>query len=239
MGWDWTGWDWKWLIVFFVAGTLIWEIEKLKKYIHIDDLTPKRKWKKRFDGPKVLPKHKPDEVSEYASEADRRFYRDFAPVADYLNNTYEDGPWGFQNNGKLETSLGSSVEREIEIWYNQNITGWIKVSCIDYGHERYSQSIRVELNLINARIYEGFEVMGLAMTIAQVVIGTAEESQEAKASIQNAMIAAMWQIGPDVFGNPEIEFSATGKAEWFLSLERDTWKKAMAQRNAETRADAH
>ena len=204
-------------------------------------MTPTRKWKKRFNGPKLIPKHKPDEVSEYASESDSRFYRDFAPVADYLNNIYLDEPWTFQNNGELETSFGFSdgVERNIDIWYNQQFTGEIKVSCIDYGHERYSQPIRVDLNLINARIYEGFEVMGLAMTIAQVVIGTAEERQEAKASIQNAMIAAMWQIGPDVFGNPEIEFSATGKAEWFLSLERDTWKKAMARKDAETRADTH
>lgn len=216
--------DWNWSNVFLAGmGAVVFfgvlrEIEKLKKHLHTEDLTPTRKWKKAISGPRYVPKHKPDQVSEYADEDDRRFYRDFAPVADYLNHVYEDSPWSFENTGRLESKgFETNAEREIEIRYNQQKTGWIKLSSIDYGHERFGD-ISAELSLINGRTFGGYEVYRLAQTIGRIVTDTPDERRENKTNTMAAMINVMWQVGEEAIGNPEIELSFEGKAEWYLTV---------------------
>ena len=214
--------DWNWyqtvavIALIFSAGTA-WELAKLRKHLHMEDLTPTRKWKKAISGPRYLPKHKPDQVSEYADEDDRRFYRDFAPVADYLNHVYEDSPWSFENSGRLETRVFEASEREIEIRYNQQKTGWIKLSSIHYGDEHFGD-INAEFSLINGRTFGGNEVFGLAQTIGRIVTDTPDERRKNKTNTMAAMINVMWQVGEESIGNPEIELSFEGKAEWYLTV---------------------
>ena len=64
--------DWDWNKVFLAGMGAVaffgvwWEIEKIKKHLHMEDLTPTRNGKKAISGPRYVPKHKPDQVSEYA-----------------------------------------------------------------------------------------------------------------------------------------------------------------------------
>lgn len=213
-------WDWDNVFLASMAAVVFFgvlrEIEKLKKHVHIEDLTPTKKWKKAISGPRYIPRHKPDQVSEYADEHERRFYRDFAPVADYLNRVYEDRPWSFENTGRLESKgFDTNAEREIEIRYNQQKTGTIKLSCIEYGHERFGD-IRADLSLLNGRTFGAYEVLGLAQTIGQIVTDTPDERSKSQTNVMFAMINAMWQVGDEAIGNPEVELSFEGKADWYL-----------------------
>ncbi|HUQ36939.1 MAG TPA: hypothetical protein VM144_11245 [Aestuariivirga sp.] len=186
------------------------------QHLNIDHLAPRRSWQKRVRGLRHKPKHKPDQVPIHADVDDRRFYTDLYPVADYLNQVYGDSPWSFENNGRLNCKgFDSNAEREIEVWYNQQKTGKIKLSCISYGHERYG-GITAQLHLTNGRLFAGNEVVGLAQTVGQIVTGTPEEDRAIKASILTAMVDAMWQQGDEANVNPELELSFEGKAGWYL-----------------------
>ncbi|HUQ35199.1 MAG TPA: hypothetical protein VM144_02360 [Aestuariivirga sp.] len=214
--------DWNWyetaaVVALIISIATAWEVARLRKHMHLEDLLPTRKWTKAITGPRYVPKHQPDQVSEYADEDDRRFYRDFAPVADYLNLVYGDSPWSFENTGRLESKgFETDAEREIEIRYNQQKTGTIKLSCGQYGNERFGD-IRADLNLLNGRTFGGYEVLGLAQTIGQIVTSTPDERRENKTNTALAMINSMWQVGEETTGNPEVELSFEGKASWYLS----------------------
>jgi hypothetical protein len=214
--------DWDWyktiaVLAFTISAATAWEVARLRKHVHIEDWTPTRKWNKAISGPKHVPSHKQDQVSEAADEDACRFYRDFSHVADLLNLWHEDSPWSFENTGKLENQYGElGAEREIEIRYNQQKTGTIKLTCIHYGHESFGE-IRAQLDLISGRFFEGFDVVGLATSLASIVDGTEEAIREAKTGMMMAMINAMWEVGEEAFGNPSLEFVTQGKAEWYLN----------------------
>lgn len=225
--------DWDWyqtisVIALILSAGTAWELAKLRKHLHTEDFTRTRKWKRAISGPRYVPKHKPDKVSEYAKEHERRFYRDFAPVADLLNKWHEETPWSFENTGRLKTEPSEfGAEREIEIRYNQQKTGVIELSCSRYGgvsghgvlddilREQVGK-VRAHLDLVNGRCFEGFDVLGLASSLADIVADTPEAKQDANSAMMVRMINAMWQVGEEAFGNPSLEFWVDGNAEWYL-----------------------
>lgn len=213
--------QWLSILTFLLLVTTNFNLEKLKRHIGYAELQPSRKWKKATTAPKLKQKHVSDTVDmKYASTSDHLFYRDFASVADVLNQWFKDEPWSFQNTGRLEISGHGSekgVEREIRIFYNQQPTGTIDVSCIDYGNANYSDKIYIELNLVNSRTFRGDEVCHLASNCAEIVLDTQEQLQLARIGITSQMVNVAWQVGPEAFGNPEIEFQFSGNASWFLS----------------------
>jgi len=214
--------DWNWYqtlagIAFVLAAIAVWEVLKLRKHLHMEDLTPTRKWTKAINGPRYVPKHKPDQVPEHADEDDWRFYRDFSHVADYLNELYKSEPWSFENTGRLDIAgYGSEygTEREILIRFNQQKTGTITLSCIHYRRDD-PFDIRAKLDLINGRIFNGYDVFHLAQSIGSIVTDEGK-FQEYTANIRTAMIDAMWQVGEGAHGNPAMEITFRGKAEWYL-----------------------
>jgi hypothetical protein len=199
------------VIALTLSVGLLWEVQKIRKHIHLDDMTPTRKWKKRIEGKRYVPKHIPDQVPSGAGKRDIAFYRDTVGITKYLNAIYSETPWAFQDAGKLDGGLGSEkgAERTIEVWHNQIKTAWICLSSIDYG-DRESSYVSAELDLINGRIFDGHEIHGLAHTVASLVCTTTDERQAAETSIHRTMIDAMWQVGGK-FGNPSTEFLFRGR----------------------------
>lgn len=218
---DWNWYQWLSILTFVLLVATIFNIEKMKRHIGFAELQPSRKWKKAITAPKSKPKHVSDIVDmQYASASDQLFYRDFASVADVLNQWFKDEPWSFQNTGRLEISGHGSengVEREIRVFYNQQPTGTIELSCINYGNALYSDKIYIELNLVNSRTFAGNEVYHLALSCAEIVSDSQEQLQLARTGITSQMINVTWQVGKEAFGNPEIEFQFSGNARWFLS----------------------
>lgn len=216
---DWAG-NWYQMVAvytFILSAGVAWEVLRLKKHLHMEGLMPTKKWKKAVRGPKYVPNHKPIQMSEYGDEDDLRFYRDFSRVADYLNELYNDEPWSFENTGRGDiANYGSEngTEFEIQIRYNQQITGEIRMSCIHYLADR-PHNIRVELNLTNSRIFNSYRVFGLAKSVSEVV-SDEERFQETEIKILAAMNECVWQIGEEANGNPDLEISFRGRAEWFL-----------------------
>ncbi len=212
------------ILALLFSVVLFWELSKLRKFLHWDDLTPHRKWRKAINGSRYVPKHKIDKLSGYETDHDKRFLNDFAKVSDLLNIWNPDSPWSFENNGQIDSGLGSQngTEREIEIRYNQQKTGVITLSCIDCAKAYTAQEvgrtgkIRMHLELINARHFEGYEVFHLANSLWAIVDGEPETRQTVNSEIMMAMINACWQVGEKVFGNPPLDLSIFGNAHWYL-----------------------
>ncbi len=223
--------DWNWYhlaanLALALSVSSIWGLIKVWKHLRMEDLIPTRKWKKAINGPRYLPKHKPDKLSGNEEGYEIQFFKDFSKVADLLNTWYADSPWSFENNGWLDSGYGSEsgAAREIEIRYNQQKTGVIKLSCINY-EKGYSPAnrdlssaykINGHLELINARHFEGYEVFHLATSLGNILDGEPGSSQKVKSEMMMAMIHTSWQIGEEVFGNPPLEISISGNAQWYL-----------------------
>ena len=139
-----------------------------------------------------------------------------------MNSIYGSTPWSFENTGTLEIGFGSEfgASREIVLRYNQQITGFIKLASIDYGREDYDLS--VHFDLLNGRTFGGLEVFRLARSLAEVVYDSNDEMQNTDNNINILLMMtdAMWQVGEEVHGNPEVKFVFKGKAGWYL---RSAW----------------
>ena len=219
-------WDWNQslsVMAILLAGGSIWEAMRIKKHFHLDDLTPTRKWKKAFVGTRRTPSNRPDRIPIGAAKDDVLFYRDFAGAVDFQNEIYAETPWSFEDAGELYGGAGSEfgAERNIEIWYNQVKSAWVRLSCFRYSKGDEGLDVRINLEPINARMFEGNEISGLASTIAELVINSQEDRLRATDKIQSTMINNMWQLGHGSPGNPPIEFRFSGKpGKWYLSRQR-------------------
>jgi hypothetical protein len=202
-----------------ISGGLLLEVARIRKHLHLNDWTPTKKWLKGFKGPRHVPQHKPDKVSQYADEHDLRFYRDTAGIADWLNDLYADTPWSFENTGELDCALSGTSEREIHGWYNEVQTCWLTVSTRSYKPDRNRQ-VTVEFELINGRAYPGLDVAVLCMEMAGLLGRNADHLRDARDQVQTVMLAAMWQLGGD-FGNEPINVRFSGElAEHIINWER-------------------
>lgn len=212
------GWqNWIGTIVAMAAVYAAVEVMRLKKHIRIDDYTPTRKWKKAVSGPRYVPKHLPDEVPEHASEADWQFYQDFARVADFLNSLHKEEPWSFQDTGRLGGGYGEEAERNIEIRYNQQLTGWVGLTSVSYGEDSVLGNVQLRLHLMNARVFRAEDIFGMAQSLAQVVCDTPQEILDSKQQAVQQMVKAMWQVGEEAEANPELWLFFSGTGKWYFS----------------------
>lgn len=209
------------LAVAVITIALLREIWVIRKHLNLDDWTPTRKWKKQFDGSRRVPKHQPDRIPQNANANERNFFRDTSMIVHWLNDAYTDTPWSFESTGELLMSYetDNGAEREIVLWYNEVKTGWISFSS--WGVK--NSSVHVKLSLINARIYPGIEVFGIATSLAQLVSETPAALHEARDQIQTVMIDSMWQKNRD-FGNPELKFRFTGQLKDHILPSSSYWQ---------------
>jgi hypothetical protein len=217
-------WDWQEILVALaiaLAAGALWEISKLKEFVHIAEFSETRKWRKSVIGPRHVPRHKPDQVPQNSTNDDRLFFQEFEKVSDRLNRIYEDEPWSFENTGRLKaTGFDEFAEREILVRYNNQNTGSIKVRAISYREAGLEQQFKFELELINARWFSADQVFGLAYSVGTLVAGTADEVKGVEQVVSQAMIRTMWQVGDLAIGNPSLEVEFSGSASKFLEWSR-------------------
>src|SRR5689334_6923852 len=102
MDW-WWGMDWWWQFIggaiIGLAAWLTWEVLRLRRLMHVDDLTKSAHWKKAIKGTRYTPAKPKDVIPEWAKQNELRFYREFQNVAGFLNQEYGQDPWSFQDSG--------------------------------------------------------------------------------------------------------------------------------------------
>ncbi len=211
--------DWSLRIAVFALILAIfatWRAEELARFFHVADNKPNKFWKKKISAKKHFVSHRPDDktVLAHADDRDLQFLADFWGFADYLNEVYLNTPWSFENSGRVESGLGTEhgASRTIEVRYNEQQAGTIETSSFGYGN----RPVRVEINLVNARHFQSHDVLGLAGTVSELICN-ADNLPIMRQQIYEAMLNCMWEVGPQVIGNPEFEFAVYGNAEaWII-----------------------
>lgn len=59
---------------FGLAIGLAWEVMRLRPLLHLDDITPTRKWKRAIEGEKYLPIAAPDSLPTEADGNHKQFF---------------------------------------------------------------------------------------------------------------------------------------------------------------------
>lgn len=209
--------DWTYAIAvaaLALAATNALGLRAVKRFVGFEEAT--RKWKKAIKGPRYKPKRLPEKDPEELREYDLANIREFAGVDDWLNQLYTDSAWSFQDTGILkQEDLHGGAYREIEIRYNQQVTGWIKVIRPRWNLSG-TEPVIVELDLINARQFHGSDVYGLALTLSEIVHPAEEDTTSSREVILMMMVRLMWQVGEETIVNPDFKVSFKGTGEWWM-----------------------
>jgi hypothetical protein len=196
-----------------VAVVALWDIERLKLHFHVKDQTSTKKWEKAANGPRYQVLTHKDVYPVGSGPSEAAFFAATSNFAQSLNELYLDGSWSFEDEGKLDKDGSNEASRRILIRHGQQKTGTITIHAINFGSDNsYIGGLATaKLEIINARFWPFYEVYGIAVTVAQMIVDV-EKYDEAKYHAAVAAMDCMWMIGSKSFGNPDFEFSVTGKA---------------------------
>ena len=199
------------LLATILAIIGLWQIHTLRTHLHIEDQISKRKWRRAVKGPRFNVMSMADVYPTGTNPSQANFFKATENIVMLLNTWYNETPWSFEDEGRLELEPLSGAERRIVIRHGQQKTGSLRVSAIDFdsGSSYIKGSSTAELEIINARFWAFYDVYGIAVSVAGII---ADEGkfEEAKQQAALASMDCMWRIGPDTFGNPDFEFSVRG-----------------------------
>lgn len=213
--------DWTYAIAvaaLALAATNALGLRAVKRFVGFEEAT--RKWKKAIKGPRYKPKRLQEKDPEELREYDLANIREFEGVDDWLNGVYGDNAWSFQDTGVLkQEDLHGGAYRTIEVRYNQQITGWIKVIRPRWNLSG-GEPVIVELDLINARQFQGSDVYGLAYTLSEIVHPAEKDTMSSREKILTEMVRVIWRVGEEAIVNPDFEVSFEGTGEWWMGYRR-------------------
>ncbi len=211
-------WEWAPALLALVYVFLLWLL-----WLLIQHLKQKRERERREASyaDRRTPQHKRDEIPQNASDDDRKFYKDFAATADYLNMLYEETDFSFENTGKLEPSgYTDDAEREIKIWHGQLPSGSITIGCRHHGSPELAVGrVKFKLSLVNARFMSGNEVFSLATEVSRMVAVDEEDQKQVwlQIGILHRMVDAMWRTGEESTTTLDVDFVFVGRPpDWFF-----------------------
>ena len=194
-----------------------YRVSQLSRHIGYEETS--RRWRKKTHGKRFVPKILPEKPESILRDDDLSNIREFSGAADWLNKVYADYCWSFQDTGILKLHhLAGGAYREIDVYYNQQRTGRIKIVCpnIPGDHEQ----VRIHLDLMNARRFDGTSVYDLASSISEIVHPQLENRPQFDTMIVSKMLQLTWQVGEDANSNPDLELTFVGKGSWFRSFQK-------------------
>jgi hypothetical protein len=204
----------------FALSLSLWSgyrASQLSRHIGYEEAS--RRWKKKIRGKRFAPKALPEKFDVVLADDDLANIREFAGAADWLNEIYSDNCWGFQDTGVLKLyDLSGGSYREIDIYYNQQKMGFIKIICANIPG--YEGEVQISVDIMNARQFDGKLIYDLAKSISQIVHPRPENIQPLDSMIASKMLQLTWQVGEEANSNPNLALTFVGKGSWFRSFQR-------------------
>ena len=205
-------------ISLFLSITAVYGLFNLRNQIEHQNVS--RKWKKKIQGDRYVIKNLPEKNPDKLNEADLDEIRKFQTVADWLNRVYENDDWRFQDTGLLKSHHmnGNRACREIQIYFNQQLAGVINIICPDRNLKGRFDDIDISFNLFNARLFNGSEVYGMAMSVSQIVDPpdlTQDQYEKIKNYVISRMLFVVWQVRELESGPQNLNLMFSGPATWY------------------------
>lgn len=200
------------LFAVVIAALAVWDMDRLKAHLHLKDQISTKKWRKAANSPRFQVSTRKDDYPLGANPSQIAFFVATAIISERLNKYYSDSPWSFDDEGKLDLDELDGAKRSIAIRHGQQKTGLISFSAIDFNSEFdfLKGEVTADLEIMNARFWPFHEVYGIAITVAQM-IADVENFGEARYVAAVSALECMWMIGPEAFGNPDFEFTVSGR----------------------------
>jgi len=215
------------------AAKLLWDS---------DPITP------RHERPKVIGDNHPS----LASDADRRFFADFADFGDVVNwwfaDEYRSSRWRLQELPTTELRIGfrdsPAYGRRYAIFHNQTRLGELEVQpAYKYSTEEPQVYATIQIRWI--RLLSITDVADVLDGFAVHVTEQKSKSDEyiaARQTIHYALTKALWDAHriskyDDLDGTDwgELELNFHGSAEWYI-VRRNGWRQTRAENSAKATA---
>jgi hypothetical protein len=207
---------------FLISLVCLYGLSKIRRFVGYQDKG--QKWKRKILGKRYVPKILPEKNGEYLEDSKLLAVREYADVAAWLHQIYENSEWGFQDSGQL-CNRDHRVAREILVYYNQQRVGAIEIAWPFLRLKKQNlDEIWVTFRLYNARQFDGYSVVDLAHQVARIVQPlecSPEYWDRLEMKIISKLILSNWQaysvISEYEDRDQTLVFSFSGSGGWYKS----------------------
>jgi hypothetical protein len=172
----------------------------------------------------VVPKHQrpqPLPASGWGiNDEVRQFFEHFGAFADVANDYLKDTLWRLQEEADTDVATSSDsgpvIGRQYKLFHGPKLAGKITLSN-GYQYSFESPTVHTKINVFLPRLYSASDISELVGRIISLTCSAnLEEEQGGYGALQQAMIAATWQLGPEVVTNMDLDLHLNGSAERYL-----------------------
>lgn len=223
---EWGNWLPTVVIVNAVATIILWQaFATLRRTAARKPPRPNKAFLNTLNGKPIAPKRvNADSLPNYASDADKQFFRDFADFGDVVNwwlaDKYVDSPWRLQELVDTHLSLSGgdypSFGRAFAVFYNQVRIGRLEVSAAK-GYCLLDPKVRTEIELDNVRLLS-FDTVRVFLSHIVIHVSdqdrkTSQEYLQIQQAIEQATARAVWNTLNHISGFEDLDGQSWGELE--------------------------
>jgi hypothetical protein len=144
------------------------------------------------------------------SEKDHVFFENSEDFANDMNQRFStlDEPWRLQEQAKTEVGQlgddGPVYGRQYRIFFNEQMTGRVRLRA-KFNYSAECQNVDAVISIENARLLPFNAVVDLLDLLIDRLSTDPSAHEEAKQRMLFAMMAAVWNTGPEAIRNPDLE----------------------------------
>lgn len=171
-----------------------------------------------------------DEPPSSAREEEHYFFADFDMFGDLLNRPYEAiGPWRLQELADTKFRRYGNFGRRYSIFYNQADIGIVEIHAMPGYDAETKPEVVTEIEISHARLLPFYQVVAFL----EVIAGNTASGSVAKATIDRALLASVWDTTPANEGGGKVRVYLAGSAARYLRWRAEEFRRAdQEQRNA-------
>jgi hypothetical protein len=206
------------LLYFQFALTRLQERIGLEQVPSLDSLLA------RNDDEPIVPRHKtPPQLPPSGwgiNEEVQLFFEDFRQFANIANEELKETLWRLEETERTDVAtVGDDypvIGRQYKLFYGSRWSGKISLSN-GYRYSRETPEVFTTIEVFQSRIFGSHELHDLAAWLISLNCSAfLEEQSKAYEAVRQAMIDVMWQIGPEVVTNSDLDVRFNGHAERYL-----------------------
>jgi hypothetical protein len=158
-----------------------------------------------------------------AREEEHRFFADFDTFGDLLNRPYESlGPWRLQELADTKCRRYGNFGRRYSVFYNQADIGIVEIHAMPGYEAETKPEVATEIEISHARLLPFYQVLAFL----EVIAGNTASGNVAKATIDRALLASVWDTTPANEGGGKVRVYLVGSAARYLRWRAEEFRRA-------------
>ncbi|HEY2532401.1 MAG TPA: hypothetical protein VGJ20_31475 [Xanthobacteraceae bacterium] len=164
-----------------------------------------------------------DKPPSSVREEEHRFFADFDKFGDLLNKLYETiGPWRLQELADTKFRRYSHFGRRYSVFYNHADIGVVEIHAMPGYDAETKPEVITEIEISYARLLPFYQVVAFL----EVIAGNTAAGSVAKATIDRALLASVWDATPANEGGGKARVYLAGSAARYLRWRAEEFRRA-------------